>query len=124
MTLGAASSLEVTVDWTTADGTATADADYVAADGRLTFAPGQTEATIAVAVFNDALDEGDETVAVALSNPTNATIADGTATGTIADDDPSVEKAWLARFGRTTASQVMDAVSDRLTGRSGQGTHI
>ena len=124
VTLGAASSLEVTVDWTTADGTATADADYVAADGRLTFAPGQTEATIAVAVFNDALDEGDETVAVALSDPTNATIADGTATGTIADDDPSVEKAWLARFGRTTASQVMDAVSDRLTGRSGGDAHL
>ena len=124
VTLGAASSLEVTVDWTTADGTATADADYVAADGRLTFAPGQTEATIAVAVFNDALDEGDETLTIALSDPTNATIAEGTATGTITDDDPSVEKAWLARFGRTTASQVMDAVSDRLTGRSGQGAHL
>ena len=124
VTLGAASSLEVTVDWTTADGTATADADYVAADGRLTFAPGQTEATIAVAVFNDALDEGDETLTIALSDPTNATIADGTATGTIADDDPSVEKAWLARFGRTTASQVIDAVSDRLTGRSGGDAHL
>ena len=124
VTLGAASSLEVTVDWTTADGTATADADYVAADGRLTFAPGQTEATIAVAVFNDALDEGDETLTIELSDPTNATIADGTATGTITDDDPSVEKAWLARFGRTTASQVMDAVSDRLTGRSGGDAHL
>ena len=124
VTLGAVSGLEVTVDWTTADGTATADADYVAADGRLTFAPGQTEATIAVAVFNDALDEGDETLTIALSNPTNATIADGTSTGTITDDDPSVEKAWLARFGRTTAGQVMDAVSDRLTGRSGQGAHL
>ena len=124
VTLGAVSSFEVTVDWTTADGTATADADYTAADGRLTFAPGQTEATIAVVVFNDALDEGDETLAIALSNPTNATIADDTATGTITDDDPSVEKAWLARFGRTTASQVMDAVSDRLTGRSGGGAHL
>ena len=124
VTLGAASSLEVTVDWTTADGTAKADADYVAADDRLTFAPGQTEVTIAVVVFNDALDEGDETLTIALSDPTNATIAEGTATGTITDDDPSVEKAWLARFGRTTASQVMDAVSDRLTGRSGQGAHL
>ena len=124
VTLGAVSGLEVTVDWTTADGTATADADYVAADGRLTFAPGQTEATIAVAVFNDALDEGDETLTIALSDPTNATIADGTSTGTITDDDPSVEKAWLARFGRTTAGQVMDAVSDRLTGRPGQGSHL
>ena len=124
VTLGAASSLEVMVDWTTADGTATADADYAAAEGRLTFAPGQTEATLAVVVFNDALDEGDETLTIALSNPTNATIANGTATGTITDDDPSVEKAWLARFGRMTASQVMDAVSNRLTGRSGRGAHL
>ena len=124
VTLGAVSSFEVTVDWTTADGTATADADYTAAEGRLTFAPGQTEATIAVVVFNDALDEGTETLTVALSNPSNATIADDTATGTITDDDPSVEKAWLARFGRTTASQVMDAVSNRLMGRSRGNAHL
>ena len=124
VTLGAVSSFEVTVDWTTADGTATVDADYTAAEGSLTFAPGQTEATIAVVVFNDALDEGTETLTVALSNPTNATIANDTATGTITDDDPSVEKAWLARFGRTAASQVMDAVSDRLTGRSGGDAHL
>ena len=124
VTLGAVSSFEITVDWTTADGTATADADYTAAEGTLTFAPGQTEATIAVVVFNDALDEGTETLTIALSNPANATIADDTATGTITDDDPSVEKAWLARFGRTAASQVMDAVSDRLADRSDGGAHL
>ena len=123
-TLGAVSGLAVTVDWTTADGTATADVDYVAAEGRLTFAPGQTEAILGVVMFNDALDEGEETFTVALNNPSNATIANGTATGTITDDDPSVEKAWLARFGRMTASQVMDAVSDRLTGRPGRGAHL
>ena len=124
VTLGAVSGLEVTVDWTTADGTAIADADYVAAEGHLTFAPDQTEAILAVTVFNDALDEGTETFTIALSNPANATLDDGTATGTIIDDDPSVEKAWLARFGRATASQVMDAVSDRLTGRSGGDAHL
>ena len=124
VTLGAVSGLEVTVDWTTADGTAIADADYVAAEGHLTFAPDQTEAIFAVTVFNDALDEGTETFTIALSNPANATLDDGTATGTIIDDDPSVEKAWLARFGRATASQVMDAVSDRLTGRSGGDAHL
>ena len=124
VTLGAASGLEVTVDWTTTDGTATADADYVAAEGRLTFAPGQIEETLAVVVFNDALDEIDETFTIALSNPSNTTIADDTATGTITDDDPSVEKAWLARFGRATASQVMDAISDRLIGQSGGDAHL
>ena len=124
VTLGAASGLEVTVDWTTTDGTATADADYVAAEGRLTFAPGQIEAPLAVVVFNDALDEIAETFTIALSNSSNATIADDTATGTITDDDPSVEKAWLARFGRTTASQVMDAVSNRLMGRPRGNAHL
>ena len=124
VTIGAVSSFAITVDWTTADGTATADADYTAAEGSLTFAPGQTEATIAVVVFNDALDEGDETFTIALSNLTNATIANDTATGTITDDDPSVEKAWLARFGRTAASQIMDAISNRLTDRSGGGAHL
>ncbi len=69
-------------------------------------------------LFNDALDEEDETIAVSLGNPVNATVADGTAEGTIVDDDVSLEKAWLARFGRTTASQVMDALSDRLRNRT------
>ena len=124
VTLGAASSLEVSVDWKTFDGTATAGADYTAAEGRLTFAPGHTAQSLTVALFNDALDEADETFTVTLANPANATLADGTATGTISDDDVSVEKAWLSRFGRNAAGHVVDALSDRLTDRAGQGAHL
>ncbi|QEH35011.1 Calx-beta domain protein [Aquisphaera giovannonii] len=86
------SALPVTVSYATADGTATAGSDYTAASGTLTFAPGETSKTISVAVLGDATDEADETFAVNLSAPTNATLADASATGTIADDDaaPSI----------------------------------
>jgi hypothetical protein len=79
----------VTVDFATADDTATAPADYAPASGTLTFAPGETEQTLAVAVNGDTLVESDETFFVNLSNPTGeATIADAQGVGTIIDDDP------------------------------------
>ena len=53
----------------------------------MTFAPGETSQTVVVKVQGDLLDETDETFAVTLSNPTGASIADGSATGTITDDD-------------------------------------
>ena len=124
VSLGAASSLEVGVGWETSDGTAKAGKDYTAATGVLTFAPGEREQTIAVALFNDALDEADETFTVSLRNPSNASMTAGTAIGRILDNDVSLEKAWLARFGRTTASQVMDAVADRLRQSSGGNGHL
>ena len=79
----------VTVDYATVAGTATLGTDFVAATGTLTFAAGQTSATINAGVIGDTADESDETLTVVLSNPTGATIAAGTATGTIVDDDDS-----------------------------------
>ena len=78
---------QVTVDFATADGTATAPADYAAGAGTLTFPPGSTTQSVTVAVNGDLLDEANETFLVNLSNPTNATIADGSGLGTINDDD-------------------------------------
>ena len=89
VTLSAASSLDVTVDYATSDGTATADVDYTPANGTLTIPAGSTTATFTVGVLSDALDEANETVTLTLSNPTNATISDATATLTITDDDPT-----------------------------------
>ncbi len=78
----------VTVGYATADGTATAaDNDYGPASGTLTFAPGETAKTVTVPVTGDARVEPDETFTVALSNPVHATIAAGTGTGTIRNDD-------------------------------------
>jgi hypothetical protein len=78
----------VLVSYSTADATATAPVDYSATSGRLTFAPGETSKTIRVAIAGDTTYETDETFTVLLSNPVNATIADGSATGTIQNDDP------------------------------------
>ena len=79
---------DVTVDYATADGTRHRPADYAAASGTLTFTPGQTTKTVTVPVNGDLLDEANETFFVNLSNPSNATIADGQGLGTITDDDP------------------------------------
>ena len=113
VTLAPASPAAVSVDYATADGSATAGEDYTASSGTLVFAPGETSKTVAVPVLDDAIDEGEETFTLALSDPSGATIADAEAVGTITNSDP-LQKMWLSRFGRTVASHVTDAVSDRL----------
>ncbi len=88
VTLSPAAGSSVTVDYATADGTATAGSDYTAAGGTLTFNAGETTKTISVTVAGDAVDEGSsETFTVDLSNPSGATLADAQAVGTITDDD-------------------------------------
>ena len=104
----------VTVDYATADDSATAGLDYTAVSGTLTFAAGETAKTVRVAVLDDAHDEGAEIVTLRLTNAAGARIADGAATGTI-ENTELMPAAWLARFGRTVTGQVLDAVEARLT---------
>jgi hypothetical protein len=87
VTLSMTSTQTVTVDYSTANGTATAGADYTAVNGTLTFAPGETTKTINVPIINDALDELDETYFVNLSNASNAILIDNQGQGTITDND-------------------------------------
>ena len=87
VSLSSASVLPVTVDFSSADGTATAPADYDASSGTLTFAPGETSKTITVLVHGDTLEEATETFNVNLANAAGATIADGQGQGTIVDND-------------------------------------
>ncbi|MCD4751383.1 MAG: PKD domain-containing protein, partial [Thermoanaerobaculales bacterium] len=89
ITLDAAVSATVTVNWATADGSATAGADYAAASGTVTFLPMDTSETISVDVLGDLLDEPDQTFFVNLSAPSNGSIVDGQGVGTITDDDPT-----------------------------------
>ncbi len=78
----------ITVNWATADGTATLGDDYQQGSGVATFAPDTTATTVTVQVVGDLDDESDETFLVNLSGASvNATIADGQAAGTIYDDD-------------------------------------
>ena len=87
VTLSNPSSQTITVSFATANGTATAGSDYVATSGSLTFNPGETSKAIPVQVTGDNVDETNETFAVNLSSPTNATIGAAQGTGTIQDDD-------------------------------------
>ena len=114
VSLSRAASGAVSVTYATADGSATAGSDYTARQGKLRFAPGETEKTISVPVLDDAHDEGAETMQLRLSAASGAAIADGVATGTIENTD-HMPAAWLARFGRTVTDQVLDAVEARLT---------
>ena len=122
VSLNAASGREVAVSYRTEDSTAKAGEDYGATDGTLTIAAGRTAATIRVTLENDFLEEEEETFTVRLLDPVNAELADPTATGTIIDDDVSVAQVWLARFGRTVATHVVDAVGERLNEAAGRSS--
>ncbi|MDT9190644.1 MAG: Calx-beta domain-containing protein, partial [Limnospira sp. PMC 894.15] len=88
VTLDNPSPERVTVNYATADGTATVrDRDYRRTTGRLVFQPGQTRQFIYVPVFGDTKIEPDETFTVNLSNPQNAELGRRRATGTILNDD-------------------------------------
>lgn len=90
VTLSAASGQTVSVNYTTADGTATQPADYTSTSGTLTFTPGQTTRTITVPVVGETVPEANETFFVNLSGASNATIADNQGVGTITNDDVPV----------------------------------
>ena len=136
---------EVTVDWETADGTttgyelvepgrrvrypaspATAGADYTAASGTLTFAPGEWNKFVKVPILDDAVDEGTEYFLIRFSNPQGAGAVlaqDQEEQMALISNDDHLQTAWLARFGRTVGSQVTDAVSERLQGGLAPGAH-
>ncbi|HEX5705470.1 MAG TPA: PQQ-dependent sugar dehydrogenase [Pyrinomonadaceae bacterium] len=85
--LSPASAQTVTVNYTTANNTASASTDYVATGGTLTFPSGQQSQPISVTINGDTTFEPNETFNVNLSSPVNATIDDNQGVGTITDDD-------------------------------------
>jgi hypothetical protein len=102
VTLSGEATLPVTVQYGTAAGTATAGEDYLTTMGTLTFnpripavpgdpgtpaVPGETSKTFTVTINGDATFEPDELFTVNLTSPTNATLADGQATGRIQTDE-------------------------------------
>ena len=66
----------VTVNFSTADGTAAAGSDYQARSGTLTFSAGETSQTVTVLVNGDTINEPDEIFAVNLASAVNASILD------------------------------------------------
>ncbi|MFM8436200.1 MAG: Calx-beta domain-containing protein, partial [Planctomycetia bacterium] len=106
VTLAAAVSSTVTVNYATANGTAAAGSDFTAASGTLTFAPGETSKTVAVAVAGDTAFESNETFSLTLSGASsNARIATASATGTIVNDDQQVARTLSIASVRAPESQ-------------------
>ena len=87
LTLSSASSQQISVNYATANGSATAGSDYVPATGTVTFNPGETSVPLAIQVIGDTVLEPNENFFVNLSAPVNATIGDGQGVGTILNDD-------------------------------------
>ncbi len=97
VTMTGLSSQEVSVAYATADGTARANEDYTAASGTLTWRPRETGAkTFTVTILDDQIHEPNETFRVNLSNAVNATLANGTATVTVEENDPPPVLSILA----------------------------
>ena len=131
--LSATSAQRVEVDYATADGTALAGSDYEAASGTLVFAPLERLATVTIALPDDDVEEGDESFALSLSSPVNATVARVTATGTISDDDRTPVLAVdggsgsegetiefeVARRGSTSRSATVDYATADGTAEAG-----
>jgi subtilisin-like proprotein convertase family protein len=101
VSLSAASATPVTVNYSTANGTALAGSDYEASSGTVTFAPGQTTRTILVRTLDDTAAEPNETFTVNLSNAVGTTIADGQGVATITDNDATVRTYTSANVPRT-----------------------
>jgi chorismate-pyruvate lyase len=76
------------VNYATANGTATVGSDYAAASGTLTFLAAETSKTVTVATIDDTAVEPDETVLVDLSSPSGgATITTSQGSGAIQNND-------------------------------------
>ncbi|HJP64739.1 MAG TPA: Calx-beta domain-containing protein, partial [Actinomycetota bacterium] len=83
VTLSSAPEADVSVDFATSDGTATAPGDYQAKSGTITFSAGETARSIFVNVSGDLVREPDEVMYVTLSNLVGvAEFADAKAKGT------------------------------------------
>ncbi len=111
----------VSVQFAVTGGTATSDVDYEATQGLVVFETGSTEAQVRIPLIDDDLQEGNETIEVTLSNPTNTQIGQAMATGTVVDDEtaPGVQVRAIA-VSQTEAVFVVGLlapVAERLTGR-------
>ncbi len=87
VSLSAPSTQTVSVTVSTQPGSATDNVDFGAGSIVLNIPAGQTSQTVSIFIKGDTAVEGTENFFVNLSNPVNATIADGQGVGTIIDDD-------------------------------------
>lgn len=121
--LALASEKPITVDYVAMVGGSAGIDDFTLAAGTLTFPPGTTTQAVEVTIADDALDEDDETIVAALTNPINATLGAGAGvhTLTITDDDdpPSLEFQQAAStVGEATATHAVGLALSAPSGRA------
>jgi hypothetical protein len=104
----------VTVIYSTADGTASAPADYMAVENSVEFAPGETRKVVPIPVFADSEIEADETFSVTLSDTGGLTATTGGVTAIIVDDDKPATQTTNKPAGTTTTTAVRDESSPRI----------
>jgi hypothetical protein len=104
-----AAGYDITVPWTTADGTAKAGLDYVAQNSSTIIDAGNLSSTINVPVIDDRLVEPDQSFTVRLGTPSPSavTLADSTGTATIDDNDAPADPTLTAVASRIGAGPVV-----------------
>jgi hypothetical protein len=120
VTLDIASTKEVSVAFTTVDGTATAGADYQALGTQaVAFAPGEVAKTIAINVNDDASAEAGEYFELEFSTPTGgATLPDTSARVFIAASDQATQATPVVSVADATVSE-KDGYLDFVVSLSG-----
>ncbi len=108
VTLSAPSGRDVSVGYSTADGTASAGVDYVAVSATASFAQGVTAAPALVTIVGDTVPEVLKAFTVTLANADGATIASAQDTGTILDDDSVNGEDLVASFGAADGIQLRE----------------
>ena len=117
VTLSGSTSQTVTVQYSTANSTASAPGDYTAASGSLTFS-GPSTRTVSVPVKGDVVPEVHETFFLHLSDATNANMTDDEGIGTIIDDDSSIAVSATSAF---TGQQIQVTLTGPGTPRDWAG---
>lgn len=124
----------VSVQYSTADGTAKSGSDYAAKNGILSFAAGVSTQNIVIAISEDTFFEDDEFFTVTIANPVGASLGDiSSTTVTIVDDDKNVEfesvnlpvnegdgsvTLWVKRLGTTNTNASVKYATANGTARA------
>ncbi|MBK7001379.1 MAG: hypothetical protein IPH35_15810 [Rhodoferax sp.] len=125
VSLSAAASSTVTVNYATANDTAIAGSDYTALSGSLTFAPGETSKTISVAILGDTTPESDEKFTLALSNPSGGTLSNASTTATIMNDDGTTGSAASSAVPGSLGNDFfLPSAGNNYLGGGGNDTYI
>ncbi|NOZ78384.1 MAG: hypothetical protein GXP48_04225, partial [Acidobacteria bacterium] len=117
---------DVTVDYATADGTATAGADYQATSGTLTIPAGQTHVHFGVPIIDDDVSEDAETFSIVLLNPVGISLGAISATQVTILDDDQTAQIDAARFGLDLSgcSPQLEAQQDAVASPDGSDVVI